>query len=415
VSQAGWRSWASAHRVDLILFGFSLFAYALSSGSLLARQSQAPHFVWQADAFLHGQLHLTARPPNLNDWVFEQGRWYVSFPPFPAVLMMPFVALQGLSFNDVAFTLPFAAANVALLYRLLRRIQQVEGGTRSEWDHAVLALVFGFGTLAWSCSIRGEVWFTAEVVGVTFTLLYLHAALRAQHPVLAGAALACGTLCRTPIAFAAVFFLLEAVLDGGRLDRADLRAALGDPQRRKKAIKRLGLFAAPVAVIAAPMAWMNAARFGSPTEFGHSHLYANRVNRDIRAHGLFSFHYLGRNLRSAFLLLPKLDLEPLRLGYDPNGMSLFVTTPLFALLLFPRERPRLWRVLWITLAAVALPGFFYQNNGWQQFGFRFSLDYTPYLILLLALSGRALDGLFWLLAAIGVAVNAWGAAVFNRP
>jgi hypothetical protein len=63
---------------------------------------------------------------------------------------------------------------------------------------------------------------------------------------------------------------------------------------------------------------------------------------------------------------------------------------------------------------VALPGFLYQNNGWQQFGFRFSLDYTPYLILLLALSGRALDGVFWLLAAIGVAVNAWGAAVFNR-
>jgi hypothetical protein len=414
VSQAGWRSWASEHRVDLLLFGFSLFAYLLSSGSLLARQSQAPHFVWQADAFLHGQLHLTARPPNLNDWVFEQGRWYVSFPPLPAVLMMPFVALRGLSFNDVAFTLPFAAANVALLYRLLRRIQQVEGGTRSEWDHAVLALVFGFGTLAWSCSIRGEVWFTAEVVGVTFTLLYLHAALRAQHPVLAGAALACATLCRTPIAFAAVFFLLEAVLDGGRLDRANLRAALGDAQRRQKALHRLALFAAPVAVIAAPMAWMNAARFGSPTEFGHSHLYANRVNRDIRAHGLFSFHYLGRNLRSAFLLLPKLDLQPLRLRYDPNGMSLFVTTPLFALLLFPRERPRLWRILWITLAAVALPGFFYQNNGWQQFGFRFSLDYTPYLILLLALSGRALDGLFWLLAAIGVAVNGWGAAVFNR-
>src|SRR5207253_743431 len=126
-----------------------------------------------------GQVRtLTARPPNLNDWVFERGRWYVSFPPLPAVLMMPFVALWGLSFNDVAFTLPFAAANVALLYRLLRRIQQVEGGSRSEWDHAVFALVFGFGTLAWSCSIRGEVWFTAEVVGVTFTLLYLHAALR---------------------------------------------------------------------------------------------------------------------------------------------------------------------------------------------------------------------------------------------
>ena len=415
MNQAGWRSWASEHRVDLLLFGFSLFAYALSSGSLLARQSQAPHFVWQADAFLHGQLHLTARPPNLNDWVFERGRWYVSFPPFPAVLMMPFVALAGLSFNDVAFTLPFAAANVALLYRLLRRIQEEEGGTRSEWDYAVLALVFGFGTLAWSCSIRGEVWFTAEVVGVTCTLLYLHAALRAKHPVLAGAALACGTISRTPIAFSGIFFVLEALLDGDRFDRANLRAAFRDPQRRKKALHRLVLFALPIAAVAAPIAWMNYVRFGSPAEFGHSHLYANRVNPDIRAYGLFSFHYLARNLRSAFLLLPKLDLQPIGLRYDPDGMSLFVITPLFALLLFPKDRPRLWAPLWIATAVVAQPGFFYQNNGWQQFGFRFSLDYTPYLIVLLALSGRALDGLFWLLAATGFAVNAWGAAAFNRP
>jgi hypothetical protein len=414
MSEPRWRSWASAHRVDLLLFAFSLFAYALSSGSMLAQQSQAPHFVWQADAFLHGQLHLTTPPPNLNDWVFENGRWYVSFPPFPAVLMVPFVALAGLSLNDVAFTLPFAAANVALLYRLLRRIQHMEGGARSEWDHAVFALVFGFATLAWSCSIRGEVWFTAEVVGVTLTLVYLQAALRAQHPVLAGAALACGSVSRAPIAFSAVFFLLEALLDGGRLDRKNLGPAFRDSQRRKKALQRLALFAAPIVVVTALVAWMNQVRFGNPAEFGHSHLYANRVNPDIRAYGLFSFHYLPRNLRSAFLLLPELDFQPFRLDYDPNGMSLFLTTPLYALLFFPRERPRLWAPLWMTTAAVAVPGFFYQNNGWQQFGFRFSLDYTPYLIVLLALSGRALGALFWLLAFAGVAVNAWGAAVFNR-
>jgi hypothetical protein len=415
VTEPGWRSWAGAHRIDLLLFGFTLFAYALSSGSLLAHQSQAPHFVWQADAFLHGQLNLTTRPPNLNDWVFEHGRWYVSFPPFPAVLMLPFVALAGLALNDVTFTLPFAAANVSLLYLLLRRIQRVEGGTRSEWDHAVFALLFGFGTLAWSCSIRGEVWFTAEVVGVTLTLLYLHAALRAQHPVGAGAALACATITRTPILFSGVFFLFEALSGGGRLDRGNLRAAFRDPERRKETLERLALFAVPLVAIAIPMAWMNEARFGNPLEFGHSHLFANRVNRDIRTYGLFSFHYLARNLRSAFLLFPHLQLNPVRLDYDPNGMSLFVTTPLFLLLFFPRERPRLWIPLVITTLAVAMPAFFYQNNGWQQFGFRFSLDYTPYLIVLLAISARPLDALFWLLAAAGIAVNAWGAAVFNRP
>ncbi|TMA46307.1 MAG: DUF2029 domain-containing protein, partial [Deltaproteobacteria bacterium] len=176
---------AARHRVDLILFVASLAAYALSSDGLLAHQSFAPHFVYQAHAFLHGQLHLAVpQPPNLNDWVLQDGRWYVSFPPFPALLMVPFVAVFGLSFNDVAFTLFFAAANVALLYRLFRRLQ----AARPEWEHVALALIYGFGTLAWSCGIRGEVWFTAETIGVTLTLLYLHASIGARHPVLAGLA-----------------------------------------------------------------------------------------------------------------------------------------------------------------------------------------------------------------------------------
>jgi len=219
-----WRELVARYRVDLILFFGALAAYAVSSGGLLAHQSFAPHFVYQADAFLHGQLALTVpRPPNLNDWVLRHGRWYVSFPPFPAVLMMPFVAVFGLSFNDVAFTLFFSAANVALLYRLLRRLQP----ERAEWEHATFALIYGFGTLAWSCGIRGEVWFTAETIGVTLTLLYLHAALGARHPILAGLAVACAAITRTPLAFSAAFFLFESLSPDGPLEWRKLR----DPAR----------------------------------------------------------------------------------------------------------------------------------------------------------------------------------------
>jgi hypothetical protein len=93
-------------------------------------------------------------------------------------------------------------------------------------------------------------------------------------------------------------------------------------------------------------------------------------------------------------------------------MSLFVTTPLFALLFWPKTQPRLHRALWLTVAVVSLPGFFYQNDGWRQFGFRFSLDYTPYLFLLLAIGGRNMGRWFWGLAVLGVAVNLWGALAF---
>ena len=386
-----WRLRAQRHRNELILFGAALVAYLLSSGSMLLHQSLAPHFVYQADAFIHGQLALAVKPPNLNDWVFENGRWYVSFPPFPAVLMVPLVALFGLALNDVAFTIVFAALNVALFYRLERTVDP----ECPAWDHALYALTFGFGTLAWSCGIRGEVWFTAETIGVTLTLLFLLAAHEAKHPVAAGLAVACAAITRTPLAFSAVFFVLEV-------------------WRREDRARRLWQFAAAIVVVGLPMAAMNYARFGSFTEFGHSHLYANRVNEQIQQFGLFHYAFLERNLHSAFTRLPQISFRPLRIGFDGEGMSLFVTTPLFFYLLWPRDKPRLHRPLWIAAAVVAVPGFFYQNSGWFQFGFRFSLDYTPYLILLLALGHRARTRLWWAAALAGVAVNAWGAAVFNR-
>lgn len=402
----GWRELVARYRVDLILFAGSLVAYALSSGGMLAHQSLAPHFVYQADAFLHGQLAIRGRPPNLNDWVFQDGRWYVSFPPFPAVLMVPLVALFGIELNDVWFTVFFAALNVALLYRLLRRLQP----ERAEWEHAAFALIFGFGTLAWTCGIRGEVWYTAETVGVTLTLLFLHAAVAARKPFLAGLAVACAAITRTPLAFSAVFFVFEALCPDGPVRPG----CLGDRARWRAAAPKLGKFVAAIVLVAIPMAWMNYVRFGSFSEFGHSHLYANRVNQQIQQYGLFHYAFLERNLHAAFTRLPEIQFHPLRIGFNGDGMSLFVTTPLFFYLLWPREKPRLHRALWLTCAIVAVPGFFYQNSGWYQFGFRFSLDYTPYLIVLLALGGRSFTRVFWLAALAGVAVNAWGAAVFNR-
>ena len=401
----GFREFAGRFRIELLLFGFSLVVYLLSSGSMLSHQSLAPHFVYQAHAFLHGQLALAVdRPPNVNDWVFENGRWYVSFPPFPAVVMMPFVALCGLSFNDVLFTIVFGALNVGLFYRLARNVDR----DCPEWDHAVYALVLGFGTLAWSCAIRGEVWFTAETLGVTLTLLYLLAAHEAKHPVLAGLALGCAAITRTPLAFSFVFFIFEALFAPGEVEWKRIGA------RFRAALPRLVPFALAVVAVGAPMAAMNYARFGSLEEFGHSHLYANRVNQQIQQFGLFHYAFLERNLHSAFTRLPEISLHPLKIGFNGEGLSLFVTTPLFFFLLWPRDKARLRRALWLTVALVAIPGFFYQNSGWFQFGFRFSLDYTPYLVLLLALGHSERRRVFWTCAAASVAVNAWGAAVFNR-
>jgi hypothetical protein len=421
-------TWFRAYRTELLIFLCSFFALACFSGPRFLRQSAAPHFIYQAKAFLEGRLDVDPQIlPNIEDWacVREVGgvksrctgplrpgdRWYVSFPAFPAVVLLPFVAVNGYQLNDTSFGVILGALAITLFYWLCRGLSRRGELQRTENEALLLAGVLGFGTLLFSCTIRGEVWFFAEVLGVVLTCLYVWAATGAARPMLAGVLWSMATLTRTPLVFTGLFFLLEVLTPGptGRLQQ--LREALRNPRPWLKPVLSFAAGAAPLALLA--MAF-NIARFGSPGDFGHRFLYDNRVNADIDAHGLFSPVYLARNLEAAFTMLPRVQWSPFRVGYDPHGLSLLVTMPWLVLLVFPKTRPRLHWPVWLTVALCALPGLFYQNTGYAQFGFRFSLDYMPYLVLLLGLSGWSFrKPLVQILLLAAVVVNTWGALVFR--
>ncbi|MEZ4678153.1 MAG: hypothetical protein R2932_28450 [Caldilineaceae bacterium] len=90
-----------------------------------------------ADAFLHGRLYLV-NPPSTDDLTFYAGQWYVPFPPLPALLMVPWVALYGLAdVNTVFFGALFGALNVTLLFLLLRTLPDSTG------SHFPLVIYFG--------------------------------------------------------------------------------------------------------------------------------------------------------------------------------------------------------------------------------------------------------------------------------
>jgi hypothetical protein len=77
-------------------------------------------------------------------------------------------------------------------------------------------------------------------------------------------------------------------------------------------------------------------------------------------------------------------------------------------------RGPLHRPLWLCVAAVALPSLLYQNSGWLQFGYRFSLDYLVLVILLLAVGGRPLTRTVKALIIAGIVINLFGAITFYR-
>ena len=116
----------------------------------------------------------------------------------------------------------------------------------------------------------------------------------------------------------------------------------------------------------------------------------------------------------AFALLPELPGHAPWLQIGGHGLALWFTTPILLYLLWPRDKPVLHRALWITIACVALPALLYQNSGWVQFGYRFSLDYMVFLLMLLAIGGRPLTRLARGLIIAGVAINLFGAWTFDR-
>jgi len=335
--------------------------------------------------------------------------YYVSFPPFPALVMLPFVAAFGYDTNDVLITVLVGGLNAVLVFWFLQLLVLRGHSTRTRRENLWLTYAFAFGTVAFFVSVRGEVWFTALVFGIALNLGFMLAALDLRHPIWAGIFLGCAFGTRTPILFCGMFFACQLFFPGNRwfLIGVERRAAL------IQALKKGLLFSAPLLVIFALIGWYNIARFDDFGEFGHSYLSGGAFDR-VRDHGMFGFTYLNRNLLSGLVAMPRFMSDAPYVMVSNHGLGMLVTTPILVFLMRPERRPPLRRALWLAVLAAAIPGFFYQNTGWIQFGYRFALDFMPYLFALLAVEGKPLTKTAKALIIIAIIVNLFGAVTFGR-
>jgi hypothetical protein len=139
--------------------------------------------------------------------------------------------------------------------------------------------------------------------------------------------------------------------------------------------------------------------------------WAERINR----WGLFNYHYLSRNLAVVLALLPWMSRVAPYVQISRHGLALWVTSPHYLELLRPKRTHALAWSFGVTAAVIALVDALYQNSGWVQFGYRFSNDYALFLVALVALVGRRVGKVWLLVLALAVAINAFGAATFDRP
>jgi hypothetical protein len=423
-------------KLSLALYAFFLAVYATTTAGRIRAPSHDTHFVYQAKMFLERRLDLGHPPPSSNDWAeveyltlrtgrqvsgcflrAQPGRfralngkiesipeseiksrikkYYVSFPPFPAVLFLPAVAIADMRVNDVLFTVLLAPFGPMLLFLALRRLSARGDSRRSEHDDLWLTMTFGLGTVYYYASVQGQVWYTAHIVATALCGAFVLCSFEARAPIAAGLALGALVLTRPQMGFVGIFFLYEA----WRAGRFSLRTMV-----------RVGL---PVLVFGAVGAWFNWARFGSISEFGHFYLNVRWTDR-IQRYGLFNYSFLSRNLAAAFTLTPKLLAKAPYVQISWHGLSMLLTTPALAYLCWPRVRGGLHRALWIAVLPIALLSFLYQNDGWVQFGFRFSIDYLFLLMMLLSVGGRPLTRTMKALILVGMLVNLFGAITFGR-
>ncbi|MET0793857.1 MAG: hypothetical protein ABW061_20225 [Polyangiaceae bacterium] len=361
------------------------------------------HFALLADAWRHGRLDLGGPPPSYtgnNDFSRFDGKWYVVFPPFPALLLLPVVALAKgpEAVADGQFFLWLAGLAPALLFLGLEKLRRFGRSSVSELSNVGLTLTFAFGSVYFFSVEQGTVWFAAHVVGAVLSAAYLLFALEAERPWLAGLALGLGFATRTPLLFAAPLFVLEAL----RTSRTHLARSL------------VG-FATPIAAVLLLTLLHNQRRFGDPFEVGYRYLGIAWQQR-IEKWGLFSYHYLAKNLGVVLTSLPfSTPSGPTRFQINLHGLALWLTTPLYLWLIWPKRAALPQRALWLTVLCVALPTLLYQNTGWLQFGYRFSNDYAVFLFALLAVGGYRFGRLFQAAAVLAVLINAFGAWTFGRP
>ncbi|HLH73484.1 MAG TPA: hypothetical protein VKX96_09385 [Chloroflexota bacterium] len=434
---ASWLLWLPDLAIAALLSALTYVAYRWVAGPSVLHQSSELHFVLLAEALLHGRLWLDpTQAARLGDITVFAGRYYVAFPPMPAILMLPFVAWRGPSFDDRLFSIALGSVNVGLTYLLARRLTWPRFSDLAvpigRIEAVAVAVLLGFGTVAFYSALAGTVWFVAHIVALCFTLLYLLECTGACRPLVAGVLLAAAFLARAPAIFGLVFWAILA-----------LRCTRGF----REALWLASRFAIPLVVAVVLLLAQNFVRFNSPFDFGYRSMrIASQLRPDLEQYGQFSSHFLPRNLAALLITaplvsptdlatwvgsadgpsvllyrlttLPEPGVPPFPVTFDPWGTGLWAVSPALAFgLRPPGRRYALAFAAGLAALVVAIPDLLYYNTGWYQYGYRFAADFIPFLLILVVLGLRrplppALRALFVLLLLISIASNLLGVRWF---
>ncbi len=371
--------------VFFIFFFLTIIIYGLSYHGEGAHFN---YFILLADAFLHGRLDVLIHPSWLNELAFWNGKYYVVYPPMPGILLIPFVAIFGINFPQPYFSILIASFNVAISYLFFLKVFKRKV---SIW----LTILYGFGTIHWYHAEVGSSWYVAHMVGLLFLWLMLLEVFTKKRLFLIGLCLGGAYLSRLPMIFAIIFPLVFL---------RDLFFNFATKKINFRNLFFLGLGVLPAIVF---NALYNFVRYGTFSD--KSYVLLPVFNEPWYKYGLVSVRYIPTHLKEIFTALPVIVNHPPFVIPSLFAMAIWIITPAYLFIIFAKFRSKLVLASLLSLIAVAVPSLMHGGNGFTQFGYRHTLDYFPFILLLVGSGFR--DKVSWwmiVLIILSIIINFWG-------
>lgn len=350
----------SAERV-LLAGCVSLLSLVVIFGSLsLVRHEQ--QYVRLAESFLSGKLHLLVElPEHLHDTALYAERYYWPLGPLPAALLMPAVLVcrsLGVEFYQAYASLPISLWTGWLCFRMAMRCGRSE--TESVW----LAVGFCGASSYPSVAAITMSWPFAQVVAIHLIFLALHEWLGQRRWLVIGVWLGLTSATRISAGLNIGLFAVAALM-------------VPPPLRKKAVVLLVTGFAIPILLLGV----YNYARFDSIFETGYSFQpsgpgdFPSTSLANVIPHlSIFLFGLPALSERFPFLVT------------QTSGMSVFLLSP-WLFYLGSLKLDRFSFVALLNCLVVLVVVLAWRSNGQFQLGYRFSLDFLPVVIFLIARNG----------------------------
>ncbi len=352
----------------VLLFLFSLYSsYVIFITA--GHYNNDNSLVLLSNAFLtkHIALPINSELPlgDVADYFYN---FYLYFGPLPSIVLMPFVLIFGKTFPQISIGITSMILSFIGVYKISKHFKF--DITNSLW----LSLFFVFSTVLAASSLINITAYQVEVMTVPLILFAIYEYLTKKRFLIIGVLIGLALFTRIFLVLAVVFFIAEFLQS--RITK-----------------RQIIIFLIPVLFFSSLYGLYNQRRFHSFFETGINYSISLKtfpLDSNLQ-YGMFSPVHIPANLYSLFIMPPEplltnntgFTLKFPYLKVNPWGLAVWYTSPLFLILLYKFRRNKYTLSAGITVITILIPILMFYSIGFSQYGYRYILDFLPFLFLLL--------------------------------